>query len=81
VAPKTPNLVILRLQDCEAKPTSPGDDRSGASQNSGISGHHQDNDERECSDQVLKKDGTAKRRTENDLAAAAFFSRMCLFDP
>jgi hypothetical protein len=38
VAPKTPNLVILRLQDCEAKPTSLGDDRSGASQNSGING-------------------------------------------
>jgi hypothetical protein len=47
----------------------------------GSAEHHQDNDERECSDQVVKKDGTAKRRTENDLAAAAFFSRMCLFDP
>src|SRR5277367_1747411 len=35
VAPKTPNLVILYLQDCEAKPTASRDDRSGASQTSG----------------------------------------------
>ena len=38
----------------------------------GSTEQHQNNVERECSDQVFKKDGTAKRRIENDLTAGSF---------
>jgi hypothetical protein len=42
--------------------------------------HHQDNDERECSDQILKKDGTAKPCIENDLTTAGSFQPDMAFD-
>jgi hypothetical protein len=44
----------------------------------GSAEHHQHNDERECSDQVLKKDGT--KAAENDLTAGSFQPDM-VFDP
>jgi hypothetical protein len=44
----------------------------------GSANHHQNNGKNDGADQTRQEEGAAKRRIENNLAAAGFFSRIWL---